>query len=50
MRSLRIFVVGVLLAFATVPALATPAHACFSVDCIVDCVENVAKGHFVCRA
>ncbi|MDQ4025095.1 MAG: hypothetical protein M3217_06355 [Actinomycetota bacterium] len=50
MRRLRTLLAGTVLAFAIVPALGTPAQACFSVECIVNCVENVANGHLICRA
>jgi hypothetical protein len=50
MRRLRTLAVGSVLALSIVPSFASPAQACASVQCIVNCVENIANGHFVCRA
>ena len=49
MTKLRTLVAGAALAFAVVPLTAPPAQACFSVQCIVNCVHNVANGEFFCR-
>lgn len=49
MTKLRTLVAGTALAFAVVPFSAPPAHACFSVQCVVNCVHNVASGEFFCR-
>lgn len=49
MTRLRTLVAGTVLAFAVVPFSAAPAQACLSVQCVVDCVRNIASGEFVCR-
>ena len=49
MTKLRTLVAGTVLALAVVPCSATPAQACWSVQCVVNCVHNVASGEFVCQ-
>ncbi|MDQ3951472.1 MAG: hypothetical protein M3279_00705 [Actinomycetota bacterium] len=49
MTKLRTLVAGVFLAFAIVPVTAPPAHACWSVQCVVNCVHDLASGEFACR-
>ena len=49
MTKLRTLVAGGMLAFAILPFTATPAHACWSVQCGVNCVHDLAGGEFACR-
>lgn len=42
MTRLRVLLAGTALAFAIVPFAAPPAHACFSTQCIVNCVVDLA--------
>lgn len=49
MNRLRTLTAGTVLAFAILPWTAPPAHACLSVQCVVNCVRNVASGEFVCQ-
>ncbi len=48
MTKLRTLVAGGVLAFAILPVTAPPAHACWSVQCVVNCVHNLASGELAC--
>jgi hypothetical protein len=50
MRRLKGLLVGCVLAFAVVPAIASPAHACASVECRVNCIKGALEGNLICAA
>lgn len=49
LTKLKTLVAATVLAIAVVPFSASPAQACWSVQCVVDCVESVTTGEIVCR-
>jgi hypothetical protein len=50
MRKLRILALGSVLALSMVPAFPAPAQACWSTQCVVDCVTHIATEHeILCR-
>ncbi|MDQ3913990.1 MAG: hypothetical protein M3323_01480 [Actinomycetota bacterium] len=50
MRRLKGLLVACVLAFAIVPVFASPAQACASVECRVNCIKGALEGNLVCAA
>ena len=47
---LRNLLAACILAFAIVPAVASPAGACASVECRVNCIKGHLEGNWICAA